>query len=101
MDFSIKEGKETRVSLSGKLDFAKAPKLMDELAKLKGKDISSIVFECKELSYISSSGIRVILFAQQKIAPNMVIKMEGVVDEVMEVLDMCGIVDFIEFLETN
>ena len=96
MEFPIKVGNETRVTLSGKLDFARAPKLMDELAKLKGSDISSIVFECKELTYISSSGIRVIIFARQKIAPKMKIIMEDVCEDVQEILDMCGITDFIE-----
>ncbi|MCL2839928.1 MAG: STAS domain-containing protein [Defluviitaleaceae bacterium] len=97
MEFSIKEGKETYVTLAGKLDFARAPKLMDALAELKGKDISTIVFECAELTYISSSGIRVIIFAQQKIASGMTIVMVDVNEEVMEVLDICGLADFIEF----
>ena len=97
MNFPIEIGKETRVTLAGKLDFAKAPELMEDLAALKGNDISTIVFECKDLSYISSSGIRVIIFAQQKIAPDMKIIMENVRGEVLEVLDMCGISDFIEF----
>ena len=101
MDFIIKEGKETRVTLSGKLDFARAPKLMDALAELKEKDISTIVFECAELTYISSSGIRVIIFAQQKIAPNMTIVMEDVNDDVMEVLDVCGLSDFIDFTTSS
>ena len=97
MNFPIEIGNETRVTLTGKLDFARAPELMDTLATLKGNDISTIIFECKGLTYISSSGIRVIIFAQQKIAPNMRIIMENVCEEVMEVLDMCGIADFIEF----
>ena len=45
MGFIIKEGSETRVSLAGKLDFARAPELMDALATLKGKDIQSIIFD--------------------------------------------------------
>jgi anti-anti-sigma factor len=101
MEFEIKEGRETRVTLSGKLDFARAPLLMDELAKLKGKDICRIVFECGELTYISSAGIRVVIFAQQKIAPNMEICFENANEEIREVLDVCGLTDFIEFSETR
>jgi len=97
MSFQINEGKETRVTLAGKLDFARAPELMEALAKLKGMDISTIVFACQTLTYISSSGIRAIIFAQQKIAPNMAIIMEDVNEDVAEVLDMCGLADFIEF----
>jgi len=97
MNFPIKVGSETRITLTGKLDFARAPELMDALVTLKGEDISTIIFECKELSYISSSGIRVIIFAKQKIAPHMKIIMENVCDDILEILDMCGISDFLEF----
>ena len=96
MDFAIKEGEVTHVTLNGKLDFARAPVLMEALSELKDKEISSIVFGCASLSYISSSGIRAIIFAQQKIAPNMKVVMEDVNEEVAEVLEMCGITDFIE-----
>lgn len=101
MEFPVKEGKETRVTLSGKLDFARAPLLMDDLAALKGKDIETIVFECRELTYISSAGIRAIIYAQQKIAPGMTIRMENVGDDIKDVLDMCGLIDFIELRETE
>jgi len=97
MEFPVKEGNVTHVTLAGKLDFARAPILMEALSKLKGNDISSIIFGCGDLTYISSSGIRAIIFAQQKIAPNMKIVMEDVNEDVTEVLEMCGIADFIEF----
>lgn len=101
MGFSIREGKETCVTLAGKLDFSMAPLLMDALTALKGKDVEAIVFACKELTYISSAGIRAIIYAQQKIAPGMTICMEDVNDDIKDVLDMCGLIDFIEIRETE
>ena len=101
MGFIIKEGKETRVTLAGKLDFSRAPLLMEELSLLKGKDISSILFDCKELSYISSAGIRTLIYAQQKIAPGMTIIMENVCENVAETLDMSGLSDFIKFTDSQ
>jgi len=100
MDFRIVEGIETRVNVPGRLDFARAPKLLDALGTLKGKDISTIIFECRDLEYISSAGIRVIIYAQQKIAAGMTIVMEDANEEIVEVLDMCGLADFIEFTES-
>jgi len=96
MTYEITGGKETRITLEGKMDFANAPKLLKELEALKGNDISAIVFECGELEYVSSAGIRVFLFAHQKITQ--VIKMKNVCEDVMEVLEMCGLADFIEFI---
>ena len=100
MEFLIQEGKETRVTLTGKLDFARAPLLMEALKTLKGKEISTIIFACKSLTYLSSAGIRAIIFAQQKIAPDMTIIMEDVCEGVAEVLDICGLAEFIEFTES-
>jgi anti-anti-sigma factor len=97
MEFSIKEGKETRVTLTGKLDFASAPILMEEMGALKGKGISKIIFECAGLTYIASAGIRAIIFARQKISDGVAICMEDVRENVREVIEMCGLDDFIEF----
>jgi len=97
MDIEVIEGKEAQVTLSGKLDFTRAPKLMDALSALRGKEVSRIVFKCKDLTYISSSGIRAIIYAQQKISEIMVITMEDACEDVVEVLEICGIADFLEF----
>jgi len=97
MGFHVTEGKETSVTLAGKLDFARAPELMETLSALKGKDISTIVFECSSLTYISSSGIRAIIYAQQKISQGVAIVMVDVCEDVAEVLEMCGLADYIDF----
>ena len=70
---------------------------MEELSVLKGKAVSTILFECKTLTYISSAAIRAIIYAQQKIAPGVNIVMEDVCKDVEETLDMCGLSDYIEF----
>jgi anti-anti-sigma factor len=85
------------VTLTGKLDFTSAPILMDELGALEGRDISKIIFECAELAYISSSGIRAIIFAKNKIADGMEICLEDARENVREVIRMCGIENSIEF----
>ena len=101
MKFEVDEGKETRVTITGKLDHSKSQGLVDALGALKGKDVNTIVFECKELSYLSSSGIRAILYARNKIRDNMAIVMEDVCADVMEVLDVCNISKHLEFRKTD
>jgi anti-anti-sigma factor len=97
MEFAVREGRETRVTLTGKLDFVSAPMLMNELEALKGRDISKIVFECAGLTYISSAGIRAIIFAKNKIADGMEICLEDASESVREVIGMCGLENSIEF----
>ena len=98
MTFEIEHGNTTNITVAGKLDFANAPSLMEALSELKGKDISKIVFNCEELSYISSAGIRVIVFAKQKLSPDMEVVISKASNEVIEILEICGIIDIIDIV---
>jgi len=82
------EGDTVTFALKGWLDTQSAPDLEAELAEI-GSDISSIVFDFKELEYISSSGIRQIVSAYKLMNGNVVLK--SVSGEVLEVLNMTGI----------
>ena len=84
----IVEGDTVTFALKGWLDTQSAPDLEAELAEI-GSDISSIVFDFKELEYISSSGIRQIVSAYKLMNGNVVLK--SVSGEVLEVLNMTGI----------
>jgi len=97
MKITIVNENEVLVNLPEKLDFKQAPVLLELLSELRGKDIIKITFECKELTYLSSAGIRAIIFARQKISEDMTLIMSNVCNDVTEVLDMCGISDYIEF----
>lgn len=84
----IVEGDTVTLALKGWLDTQSAPELEAELAEI-GSDISCIVFDFKELEYISSSGIRQIVSAYKLMSGNVVLK--SVSGEVLEVLNMTGI----------
>lgn len=56
--------------LSGRLDVATSPLLEERIQTiLEGNEASSrIVFDCSELSYVSSAGLRVFIFAQRQLS---------------------------------
>jgi len=56
-----------KIELAGRLDATNAGQLQEELKKLIGQSVGRLVFFAKELEYISSAGLRVIIFAKQKI----------------------------------
>ncbi len=89
------DGKVLKITLSGKLDANNSPALSDELIGYKGKEISDIVFLAKDLEYISSAGIRVIVFAKQKIGENSKLYLIGASETVMDVINMTGLANFI------
>ena len=82
------------ITLAGGLDARNAPMLSEKLQEYKGQSIMEMVFFVHELTYISSAGIRVLIFAVQKILqPGADAYLIGAIPEVMTVLEMTGIDD--------
>ena len=84
------EGTSLKLSLEGRLDTQTAPDLESTVSSsLEG--ITELIFDIKDLQYISSAGLRVLLSAQKSMnnaAGKMIIK--NVSEEVMEIFDVTG-----------
>ena len=85
---------ETIIKLVGRLDTTTAP----ALDKTINEDIAgtkNLVLDVKELEYISSAGLRVLLGAQKKMQKIGSMKVTHVREEVMEVFEMTGFADIL------
>ena len=95
MTIEIKRNaEETIIKLVGRLDTTTAP----ALDKTINEDIAgtkNLVLDVKELEYISSAGLRVLLGAQKKMQKIGSMKVTNVREEVMEVFDMTGFADIL------
>ena len=99
-DFSIKlEGTTLHVYLGYELMTENAPVLQEELKNYQGQDITKIVYDATDLVYISSSGIRVITYAFQKIGHSPKIEFVNCASKIYDTLDMVGITNLISFVE--
>ena len=95
-DFNVTEDAgEVNVVLKGRLDATVAPQLHSEMAKMEGTDIKKVTFDVKELEYIASAGLRVIIFTKQKLGADTQIFMKDVNESVMQVLEMTGCNNFV------
>lgn len=56
-----RSGAVTVLTLSGRLDGLSAPTLEAHTTRLVAEDAKRLVFDCSELNYISSAGLRVFL----------------------------------------
>ncbi len=86
------------LALSGSLDTMTSPELFDALMPLfDGAD--RVVLDFKEIGYISSAGLRVLLQGE-KTSKNKgsAMMLQNVSVEVMEVFDMTGFSDILTFL---
>jgi anti-sigma B factor antagonist len=89
IDFTKNNGEMT-VAIDGRLDTVTAPELESFLGE-HYVGVDSLIFDCKELDYISSAGLRVLLTAHKRMKGAM--KLTGVNELVMEVFEMTGFAD--------
>ena len=76
------------------MDTVTAPTLMEHLkAELGG--VKELVFDFKEVNYISSAGLRVLLFAQKTMNSQGHMEVRNVNDDIMETLELTGFVDIL------
>lgn len=89
-----KETESLTMKLGGRLDTTTAPEL--EKAFEENMEVSKdLILDMKELEYISSAGLRVLLAAQKKMNQTGKMKLTGVSDEVMEVFEITGFSDIL------
>ena len=95
MTIEIKKSAEgTIIEIAGRLDTITAPALEKTINEDLG-DTKNLIFNVKELEYISSAGLRVLLSAQKKMQKIGSMKVINVCQEVMEVFEMTGFADIL------
>lgn len=88
------EGAALALALQGRLDTITAPELEQELKRsLKG--VSALVLDLKELDYLSSAGLRVILAAQKQMNKQGSMVVKNVNETIMEVFEVTGFTDIL------
>ena len=76
------------IELSGRIDTGNAPEIERELAELAAANPGArVVFDAKELEYISSAGLRLLLHARKN---NPEITIINVGDDVYEIFEVTG-----------
>ena len=95
MNIEIKRNKEEVILVvSGRLDTTTAPTLDKTLSDVLN-EVKNVVLDIKELEYISSAGLRVLLSAQKKIHKNGSMVIRNVCAEIMEIFEMTGFADIL------
>ena len=98
-DFNVKEENgNIDVKLKGRLDATVAPQLHTKMSEFQGKDIKKVTFDCSELEYIASAGLRVIIFSKQKLGVDTEIFMKDVNEDVQSVIEMTGCDNFVTII---
>ena len=95
MTIEIKKNAEaTIIEVAGRLDTLPASSLDKAINEDIG-EVKHLVLDLKNLEYISSAGLRVLLGAQKKMQKIGFMKVTNVCEEVMEVFEMTGFADIL------
>ena len=93
----IKEGSVLTVVLGEELTRMNAPALMDEVTSYKDQGVEKVVFDATKLTFLSSSGVRVIIFCKKYLSTSSDVVFVNCNDKILDVLDIVGIRPFITF----
>ena len=88
------EAQRLNLKLKGRLDTTTAPQL-DLVIKEKINGITDLQLDFKELEYISSAGLRVILSALKRMKSQGTMVIRNVREEIMEVFTITGFADIL------
>ena len=89
-----KNAAELVLEITGRLDTITAPALEKTINENFG-EVKNFILDFKNLEYISSAGLRVLLGAQKKMSQIGSMKIKNVCELVMEVFEMTGFADIL------
>ena len=95
MNINIEKQNEMLVvTLQGRLDTNTSPAFEEVITNMDG-EIKDLKIDIKDLEYISSAGLRVLLSAQKKMNKIGSMKVVNVCDAIMEIFEITGFIDIL------
>ncbi len=79
-----------KITLEGELDGLVAETFRDEVNKVASHNPKHLVLDMKALDYMASAGLRVLVFARQKMDADVEIYLIGASESVRETIEMTG-----------
>ena len=98
MDINITTGTQTIIAVKGRLDTINAPDFEKAITPVIAGEMADVVVDCRELDYISSSGLRQFLVLQKTANTKQgKLTLMGMKDEIKEIFDMTGFTALFQF----
>jgi anti-anti-sigma factor len=99
METIIEEhGKVAIVTLKGRLETTESADVQEKITTLYEKDLERVVIECKDLEYIASSGLRILLsILKQAKSHDCNLVLRNVNDDIKDVFRMTGFINIFQF----
>lgn len=86
-----KQNERIVLAIDGRIDTITAPELEKTIQSYVIQPNITLIFDCKKVTFVSSSGLRVILMAHKQVtAKNGTFILQNLIPEVQSVIDMTG-----------
>ena len=92
-----REGNKLVVCVEGRIDTTTSPEL-NEFFKANLKDVSELELNLEKVNYVSSAGLRTILFAQKTMDKQGKMVVSNVCKEVMETFELTCFTDILTII---
>ncbi len=89
-----RENDKLTIKIEGTLDTLTAPEFKAKL-KVALSGITSLVIDMEKLEYISSDGLRVLVFAQKAMSKQGSMIVKNVSEDIMEIFEITNFSDFL------
>ena len=89
-----KHADQVTIAVAGRLDTTTAPAL-EKAINENIQEEKHLILDIKDVEYISSAGLRVLLGAQKKMQKIGSMKVLNVCEEIMEIFEMTGFADIL------
>ena len=99
---SQRDGDVHTIALDGEVDIATAARVEDELLRAEATDAAAIVLDLTELTFIDSTGIRMLVMAEARTrADGSRLTLRRPPDSVMRVLHLAGVEERLPFADAG
>lgn len=87
------------LTLTGSLDSSSASVFQAEIQKVAGESPAEMVLQVSELTFMASAGLRMIVFAKQKLGPKVQIYLVKPQDQIIDTLQMTGFIHSVHIVD--
>jgi anti-anti-sigma factor len=89
-----------KLTLVGSLDSSSASQMQEEIQKVAGQSPTELVLYLSELTFMASAGLRMLVFAKQKLGTAVQIYLVKPQGQIVDTLQMTGIIHSVHIVDS-